>query len=73
MGDIVSAIFGKQGPSEEEEAARRLQGAKSLELRRKEERENRRLASVAKTQTAIQRSGSLFPSDFAPGGSLDLG
>lgn len=73
MGGLIESVFGKKGPTEEEKAAKRLQSAKESEVRKKEERQGRRLASVAKTQTASQRGGSLFPSDFAPGGSTQLG
>lgn len=73
-GIIESVFFGKKGPTDEEVAARRLQSAKESEIRKKENRENRRRASTAKTLAgSATRQGSLFPSDFAPAGSEQLG
>lgn len=80
MSDSIIDIFtfpfdftSDKGPSKEEKAAKRLQSAKEQEVRRRESRENRRRASTAKTLTASQRGGSLFPSDFASSGSTTLG
>lgn len=51
----------------------RLQSAQSEQIRRRENREKRRRASVAKTLAGANRQGSLFPSDFAPSSPTTLG
>lgn len=51
----------------------RFQAAQSEQIRRRENREKRRRASVAKTLAGVERQGSLFPSDFAPSSPSTLG
>lgn len=73
MGGAISNLFGAGDISGEQKRQKKLMDAQAAELRREENKAARNRAGRTRVLSSQQRGASLFPSDFAPTGSNQLG